>query len=532
MRSKKAGVILVLFSIIFVSGFISAACSSQDQIILRLSSSTNAHGEVYNGAGNYPIEICFDDIFGGVVGTGDRTCTEANKVVGLSSNTNAHVEAPTQDNYPIDICYDDLTCVVRAGSCGVGESLVVSLSSATNAHLADDSSYPTLICCSVGEPPGPDCVLTSAAWSELEVEEGTKVNMRVTGTNCEDEIVSFQIWEDDPVTDDFITSDIPTVSFDGALATGTWVAEYHDDGIGGPEYYFRATAAYKGDIIESPHFTPADPNLLKVTPIEYPYLPCSGIVICADYENEIGCNIDSCDVAVASIPDNIDCSDENINCRCAWEVDSCNATWDGSKGGTCGNGIIDPGEQCDGANWDPIDSCTYFGLADGVLACGSDCNFDTSGCVGNPGSCNDGNINPGETCDGTDWGLITGCSDFNSFNGGSLSCVDCNLDTSLCRGGIGGKVDIGRCVYDEDTTDTCEDGLLTFSWTAAWIWELGKGPADDPEGLAGQCQAEEKTIECPAQIPLPFFGIYNLIAALVIIAIIYGFLIRKNRHKH
>jgi hypothetical protein len=45
----------------------------------------------------------------------------------------------------------------------------------------------------------------------------------------------------------------------------------------------------------------------------------------------------------------------------------------------CGNGVIDPGEQCDQSNLNG-QSCLSQGFAAGVLACGPGCILDTSGC--------------------------------------------------------------------------------------------------------------------------------------------------------
>jgi hypothetical protein len=53
-----------------------------------------------------------------------------------------------------------------------------------------------------------------------------------------------------------------------------------------------------------------------------------------------------------------------------------------SSGGDpeCGNGVIDPGEQCDGANLNGFD-CTNLGYTGGTLACDPvTCTFDTSMC--------------------------------------------------------------------------------------------------------------------------------------------------------
>jgi len=48
--------------------------------------------------------------------------------------------------------------------------------------------------------------------------------------------------------------------------------------------------------------------------------------------------------------------------------------------GGCGNGQIDPGEQCDGTNLKRF-GCSNLGWRTGVLRCSKECTFDTSGCT-------------------------------------------------------------------------------------------------------------------------------------------------------
>lgn len=50
-------------------------------------------------------------------------------------------------------------------------------------------------------------------------------------------------------------------------------------------------------------------------------------------------------------------------------------------GASCGNGDRDPGEQCDGDDFGAFD-CTDFGFFAGELACDDECRVDTSGCDG------------------------------------------------------------------------------------------------------------------------------------------------------
>jgi hypothetical protein len=131
----------------------------------------------------------------------------------------------------------------------------------------------------------------------------------------------------------------------------------------------------------------------------------------------------------------------NLTCdpvSCLFDVDECTGN---NNTGICGDGIIDAGEQCDGnpgdATWDwgPINNCTNFdNFITGSLACAPSCVFDTSNCEMPEPFCGDGIIQSGEQCDGTNWGVITNCSAFDDFIGGSLNCdpVSCLFDTNQC----------------------------------------------------------------------------------------------------
>ena len=128
-----------------------------NQTILRLynysNPVTNTHGGLWNST-DYTYKICYDSIFNITYDpSSPNNCNGNNKVLGLSSTTNAHAEIPSLNNYNSanggqSVCYGDLVCTNRIGSCGAGEKLIVSLSDNTNAHLAEDNSFANLICCS------------------------------------------------------------------------------------------------------------------------------------------------------------------------------------------------------------------------------------------------------------------------------------------------------------------------------------------------------------------------------------------------
>ncbi len=104
----------------------------------------------------------------------------------------------------------------------------------------------------------------------------------------------------------------------------------------------------------------------------------------------------------------------------------------GTGQAVCGNGIVEEGEQCDGTNLDSV-SCSDLGYGGGVLACTSECTFDTSGCS----MCGNGVKEGDEECDGAEFAGL-GCSDFTDstghvYDGGVLRCSDdCHIDTSGC----------------------------------------------------------------------------------------------------
>jgi len=121
------------------------------------------------------------------------------------------------------------------------------------------------------------------------------------------------------------------------------------------------------------------------------------------------------------------------------------ATWLGCAGcsdddsgtGLCGNGFLDPGEVCDTINLAGQSCETVGNYTGGNLACAGDCSgYDTAGCTV-PVDCGNGLVDPNEQCDGVNLGG-TQCADLPGFAGGALACAsDCTFDTASCVPGIG-----------------------------------------------------------------------------------------------
>jgi len=136
-----------------------ACAGGNSQLIMRISSPSNAHAELWNGAGNYPTEICYDAIFEAAYpasGT-EHNCTGANGVLRLSSPTNAHIRDFDWPSpfYLEEVCFGDLVCDIVGGGnlCTVFDpdaECIATISNTTNAHIATclGSPYPLKVCCS------------------------------------------------------------------------------------------------------------------------------------------------------------------------------------------------------------------------------------------------------------------------------------------------------------------------------------------------------------------------------------------------
>ncbi|MBU1240570.1 hypothetical protein KKF84_11615 [Myxococcota bacterium] len=124
---------------------------------------------------------------------------------------------------------------------------------------------------------------------------------------------------------------------------------------------------------------------------------------------------------------------------------------------SCGDGVIDVGEDCDGTDL-AGESCATQGYHAGTLACTTTCGFDLSGCQAD-GYCGDGEIQEGEACEGTNIQGAT-CLSAADKPGGVLTCDEnCQLDTSDCNDCGDGTVQISQgetCDGTDLNGATCE----------------------------------------------------------------------------
>ena len=234
---------------------------------------------------------------------------------------------------------------------------------------------------------------------------------------------------------------------------------------------------------------------------------------------DCGCGIPDLDCPNATVAacSSCDAAGSCSTAGCPGNIDPTNnAACAGAS--TCGNSVIDPGEQCDGANLNGK-SCESQGFSGGKLACSKNCVFDVSGCTGwtcspafygdgvcdcgcgipdpdcanslvascafcsdagscattcaninpnnnavcNASACGNGRIDPGEACDGSNLNGQT-CRGLQ-FTGGTLACLPgCTFDLSGCTGWTcspafygDGFCDCGCGVPDPD----CANSLVT-----------------------------------------------------------------------
>jgi hypothetical protein len=149
-----------------------------------------------------------------------------------------------------------------------------------------------------------------------------------------------------------------------------------------------------------------------------------------------------------------------LRCKssCLFDTEQCQ--------GTCGNGRVDGRENCDRTSFGNIKTCTdlkpwlYVG---GALKCEADClNYDESGCLRS--TCGNGILEVGEECDGANLGTVTTCAQKDiAYKSGNLKCNgECKLDVSQC------VLECGDGILQPD--EPCDGNL----WNAKYASKLCK----------------------------------------------------------
>jgi cysteine-rich repeat protein len=129
---------------------------------------------------------------------------------------------------------------------------------------------------------------------------------------------------------------------------------------------------------------------------------------------------------------------------------------------TCGDGIVNNAETCDGTNLDGR-TCTDFGYAEAAgLSCNAQCRFDTTGCRT---TCGNGISEPGEGCDDGNGRLDDGCPDGpqgtcqNAFCGDGFVWSGPN-GGEACEPGLTVEVDCRDFGFVEPAGVSCDASCL------------------------------------------------------------------------
>lgn len=260
MRGKNTVLIFsILILAMFSLAFIGAAgekcgittrseCSSSGgYVIMGLSGTSNAHGEIYSSS-SYSNVLCCN--FGNGIQSDECSQSGSAKLLRLSSTTNAHAQTSSQSTYSNQVCYKGgsgftFSCqTITSGSCPSGYDSILSLSSSTNAHIGGPNDYATKVCCNVdyGITTPPSTTQPSVYWhnsytgyfgepmDEISISLGNSVYL--IGKNLTDykgQSVTVQIYEDDGIWgDDLITTKSATVNYYGALSTTDWLVTAED----------------------------------------------------------------------------------------------------------------------------------------------------------------------------------------------------------------------------------------------------------------------------------------------------------------
>jgi hypothetical protein len=158
----------------------------------------------------------------------------------------------------------------------------------------------------------------------------------------------------------------------------------------------------------------------------------------------------------------------SCNADCSLNISAC------QPNNNCGNNTIDVGEECDGnnLNGETCDTATNGVNPLGVLACNSDCTINDTNCL--PNTCGDGIANNGEECDGNSFSGDCAVATNNALPQGVIACnADCTFNTNECS----------RC-GDQivQANEECDDGCPNGG--------AGCAAVDDGDGCSSICTLE------------------------------------------
>jgi len=560
-----------------------ASYGGTGKVVMHVSDVTNAHSELVSQSSYNDVLCC--NFGGGDTTCSSTlnsmTGQPINKILGLAYITNSHAESGgltlQYANYNTNnVCYDSTTSCqpVPANpdgtfpNCGTNQTAIIQISSGlslnyTNAHVesAGLSNYRTEICCKVSQSPPPSpCKITLASWSTTQIVVGNSVKLNVATSNCQPGTqISFSVFRHgggSPSCSSITGCTDPSPSTISVDSNGNAVLTWASGPADNNSYYFVASLTSDSSI-------KAQSNDLSV--LSKPPVWCQSVTDCSNYLNQSTCtNPDICNIA-----NNIDpnCGTSGVSCSCYWDASAnlCNDSISYTPThyhAECQN------SKCVLVQGDGVTSCGVVGASCTIptpnyaMCVGTTCMLvngsGTNSCSLDADCINNTNNPAHAECQNSKCVEVAGdgntsCAIINYncsipavyYN----SCVSqlCMLTNGTSQCSIGQDCvnlqqnsSIGTCYYHAASNGTCQGNqFLTVSLSSRWVWaNSGVAPVNglcdsgyvlgsdgnchyDPQSISVSCVAKTENLQCPTQIPLPFFTFYNMIAVLLIIAAVY-----------
>ena len=232
--------VMVLMFVLFSFSFAAAATCDDDNTIMRLYDSVNSHVSAWDqNVDIYTEEICYDSFFGTYFGNLSTVhdCNGANRILSLSSSSNAHASNVTDAVYAYEVCYGDLECSFIGPTSTCDGEIIASMSDVTNAHVAYAPGYDIKICCKKS---------SNLHWEDMNGDTVSVINfgqpVRMVASGSVDTTNGFDIYDEDVGFDESIRSDI-IGSSDGSRYVGEWTPTTEDMEKAGvsdyDEFYFK-----------------------------------------------------------------------------------------------------------------------------------------------------------------------------------------------------------------------------------------------------------------------------------------------------
>ena len=198
---------------------------------------------ISQACGNYDGDSCYEWP-ATTNGAGNTVCAAGTKCTDKECTQSASQPSRPVETNPVATCGDG-TSNQQSEECDRADVKGMNCTSPAFSNQFIDGTLSCTSACKLDtsrcvRQSSAECKLTRAYWDKSEVFENGESKLIVEGENCDNKLVTFDVKEDDLAGDDPIKINPANVVFGGAQATSIWKAEWQDDGIGDPEFYFTA----------------------------------------------------------------------------------------------------------------------------------------------------------------------------------------------------------------------------------------------------------------------------------------------------